>query len=128
MTTIRSTHQATASPGSDALTPPGSAGQVSNRQAAPLLRRRDDLHVAYWYVRTLQDAGVQALTMRELWKYNVDIAYLSEVRIPDSGHSVIRGPGEEVCYHHYHRRVVDSTGRHGMAWQSLSARQHKLHS
>ncbi len=53
-------------------------GQVSNRQAEPLLHGKDDLHVAYWNVRTLQDVGVQALTMRELRKYNVDIAYLRD--------------------------------------------------
>ncbi len=82
ITTTGTTHLATASPGSDALVPPGSVGQVSNRQGEPLLLRKDDLHVAYWTVRTLQDVGVQALTMRELRKYNVDIVCLSEVRIP----------------------------------------------
>ncbi len=40
---------------------------------------------------------MQAPTMRELRKYN--IACLSEVRIPDSGHSVIKVPGEVACYH-----------------------------
>ncbi len=58
---------------------------------------------------------MQALTMRELRKYNVDIACLSEVRIPDSGHSVIKVPGKEACYHLYHSGVVDNTGRHGVA-------------
>ncbi len=93
MTIIRSTHPATAFPRSYALAPPGSVGQVSNRQAEPLLRRKDDLHVAYWNVRPLQDVGVQALTMRELRKYNVNIACLPEIRIPDIGHSVIKVPG-----------------------------------
>ncbi len=50
-------------------------------------------------VRTLQDVDMQALTMRELRKYNVDIACLSEVRVPDSGHSLIKMPGEEASYH-----------------------------
>ncbi len=93
---------------SDALAPPGSVGQVSNRQAEPLLRRKDDLHVAYWNVRTLQDVGVQAMTMRGLRKHK------AEVRIPVSGHSVIMVPGEEACYHLYHSGVVDNTGRHGV--------------
>ncbi len=62
-------------------------GQVLNRQAEPLLCWTDDLHVAYWTIRILQDVGVQALTMRELCKYIVDIAYLSEVRTPVSGHT-----------------------------------------
>ncbi len=53
--------------------------------------------------------------MWEFRKHNVDIACLSEVRIPDSGHSVIKVPGEEACYHLYHSGVVDNTGRHGVA-------------
>ncbi len=99
MPIIRSTHPATAFPGSDALAPPGSVGRVSNRQTEPLLRRK----------------GVQALTMWELRKYNVDIACLSEVRIPESGHSVINVPGSEACYHLFHSGEVDNTGRHGVA-------------
>ncbi len=79
------------------------------------MRRKEDLHVAYWNVRTLQDVGVQALTMRELRKYKVDIACLSEVRIPDSGHSVIKVPDEEACYHLCHSGVVDNFGRQGVA-------------
>ncbi len=65
---------------------------MSNQQAKLILRRKDDLHIAYSDARTLHDVGVQALTMRELREYNVDIASLSEVGIPDSGHSVISGP------------------------------------
>ncbi len=53
--------------------------------------------------------------MRELRKYNVDNACLSEVRIPDSGHSVIKMPGEKACYHLYHSGVIDNTGRYGVA-------------
>ncbi len=51
--------------------------------------------------------------MRELRKYNADIADLLEVRIPDSGYSVIKVPDEEACYHLYHNGVVDNSGRHG---------------
>ncbi len=53
--------------------------------------------------------------MWELRKYKVGIACHPEIRIPDSGHSVIRMPGEEACYHLYHSGVVDNTGRHGVA-------------
>ncbi len=49
---------------------------------------------------------------KKLRKYNVDIACLSKARITDSGHSVIKVPGEEACYH---SGVVDNTGRHGVA-------------
>ncbi len=114
-TITRTTHLATTSPGSDELSPPGSVGQVSNWQAEPLLRRKDELNVAYWNVRALQDAGAQALTMRELRKYNVDIACLLEVRIPHRGHSLIKVPGEEACCYLYHSGVVDNTGRYGVA-------------
>ncbi len=126
MTTLRSTHQVTEYLGSDALAPPGSVGQVSNRQAEPLLHRKDDLHVAYWNVRTLQDVGVHALTMRELRKYNVGSACLSGVRIYDSGHSVIKVPGEEACFHLYHSGVVDNAGRHGVAIALSEAAQAAL--
>ncbi len=45
------------------LAPSGSLGQVSNRQAEPLLRRKDDLHVVCWNVQTLQKrAGGQLKT------------------------------------------------------------------
>ncbi len=40
---------------------------------------------------------------------------LSEVRIPDNGHSVTKVPGEEACYHLYHSGLVDNTGRCGVA-------------
>ncbi len=90
-----------------------------------------DLHVAYWNVRTLQDVGGEALTIRELRQCNGDVACLSEVRIPNSGQSVIKVPGEDACYHLYHSGVVDNSGRHGVAialceatqaafWESIS--------
>ncbi len=98
----------------------------------PFVRREDGLHVAYWNIRILQDVGVQALTLQELRKHNVDTACLSEVRIPDSGHSVIKVLGEEAFYH---SGVVDISGRHGVeiafseaaqavffAWESISPR------
>ncbi len=53
--------------------------------------------------------------MRELRKYSMNIARCLEVRMPDSGHSVIKVPGEEASYHLYHSGVVDNTGRHGVA-------------
>ncbi len=57
----------------------------------------DYLHVTYWNVRTLQGVGVQALTVRESREHNVDIACLSEVRIPDDGYTEFNDPGEEAC-------------------------------
>ncbi len=66
-------------------------------QEISLLRRKHDLYVAYWNVLSLQDVGVQALTMRELRKYNVNIACLSEAKIPGDGHTVIKVPGKETA-------------------------------
>ncbi len=56
----------------------------------------------------------------------MDIACLSEVRIPDSGHSVIKVPGEEACYHLYHSGAVDDTGRHAVAIALSEAAQAAL--
>ncbi len=64
--------------------------------------------------------------MRELRKYNVDIACLLEVRIPDRGHSLIKVPGEEACYYLYHSGVVDNTGRFGVAITLSEAAQAAL--
>ncbi len=88
---------------------------MSRHQTGPILRRKDELHVACWNVRTLQDVGAQALAVRGLRKYNVEIACLSEIRVPDSGHSVLKVPVEEVCCHLYHSGVVDNSGRHVVA-------------
>ena len=48
------------------------------------------LVVASWNVRTLQDTGLgarrcTALIVNELARYNIDIAALSETRLPDEG-------------------------------------------
>ncbi len=45
----------------------------------------------------------------------MDIACFSNVRITDSGRSVIKVPVEEACFHLYQSGVVDNTGRHGVA-------------
>ncbi len=45
----------------------------------------------------------------------MDVACLSKVRITGSGHSVIKVPGEEACYHLHHNEVVDNSGRNGVA-------------
>ncbi len=96
---------------------------MSDRQAEPLLRRKDDLHVANWNVRTLQDVAVYALIMRELRKYS---ARLLEIRIPDDGDSVINVPGEETCYHLYHSRVVEIATRYGVSIAASEAVQTAL--
>ncbi len=74
------------------------------------------------------DVGVQVRTMRELRKCNVNIAYVLEAGIPESGHSVITVPGEDACYHVYHSGEVDNTGMHGVAIAPNRIRPYKLHS
>ena len=54
--------------------------------------------VASWNVRTLQDTGLGAqrrtvLIACELARYNIDIAALSETRLPDEGSLVEMGTG-----------------------------------
>ena len=54
--------------------------------------------VASWNVRTLQDTGLgarrrTALFAFELARYNIDIAALSEARLPDEGSLVEMGTG-----------------------------------
>ncbi len=96
---------------------------MSGRQAEPLLRRKADLHVANWNVRTLQDVAVHALIMRELRKYS---ACLLKVRIPDDGDSVIKVPGEEPYYHLYHSGVVEIATRYGISITISEAAQAAL--
>ncbi len=38
-----------------------------------------------------------------------------EVRISGDGHTVIKVPCEETCYHLYHSKVVDNTGKQDVA-------------
>ncbi len=96
---------------------------MSGRQAEPLLRRKADLHVANWNVRTLQDVAVHALIMRELRKFN---ARLLEIRIPDDGDSVINVPAEETCNHLYHSGVVEIATRYGVSITLSEAAQAAL--
>ena len=54
--------------------------------------------VASWNVRTLQETGLGALCRTtliacELARYNIDIAALSETRLPDEGSLVEMGTG-----------------------------------
>ena len=54
--------------------------------------------VASWNVRTLQDTGLGALHCTthiacELARYNIDIAALSETRLPDEGSLAEMGTG-----------------------------------
>ena len=54
--------------------------------------------VARWNVRTVQDTGLvarcrTALIACELSRYNIDIAALSETRLPDEGSLVEMGTG-----------------------------------
>ncbi len=69
---------------------------------------------------------MQALTMLELRNYNKDIAYISEIRIPDSSHSVITVFGETGYCHLCYSEVVDNSGRHDIAIDLNNASQAAL--
>ncbi len=82
---------------------------------APIFRQGLPTHIACWNVRSLRDEVVQCLTMRTLLAYRVEVACLSEVRLPGSGHKEIKIPHADATYHLYHSGVQDNTGRHGVA-------------
>ena len=111
-TIIANSYYATASPGGDA--PRGlPVLEVINEQAGlstfhteSLLHRKVSTNFDYWNVRTMLDPVVQAITMHTLWKYNIQVACLSEVRLPDSGHRVIEVPNARTKYHLYYSGVT----------------------
>jgi exonuclease III len=105
---------ATASPGSDA---PGAgpAAWVKVKQAGTL-NIRTKMHIACWNVRTLLNVGSQSVTMCSLHEYRVDIACLSEIRIPNHGNRRIPVPGADVSYWLYHSGPTDNSGLHGVGF------------
>nr|VZI26907.1 unnamed protein product [Spirometra erinaceieuropaei] len=82
---------------------------------AGLLNRGRKLSVECWNVRTFLDPGTQSLTARSPYQYNVDVCWLSDVRLPDSGSREIKIPGVESYFALYHSGPRDSSGRHGVA-------------
>nr|VZI26909.1 unnamed protein product [Spirometra erinaceieuropaei] len=108
------TTHATASAGTDALRNPGPMVQASSMRAG-LLNRGRTLGVGCWNVRPSLDPGTQSLTARSLYQYNVDVCWLSEVRLLDSGSREIKITGVESHFTLYHSGPRDSSGRHGVA-------------
>lgn len=100
-----------------------SAAGVENMQAGSVNIRKL-LSVACWNVRTFLDTGSQAITIRALHDYGVDIACLSEVRLPGSGSRHIKVPGNDSHYWLYHSGPEDGSGQHGVALV-LSAKTNK---
>ena len=92
-----------------------STEQVINQQATTVLVRREVMKVADWNVRTHRDEGTQSLTVKTLHKYGVGVACLSEVRLPDSGHRIIKAPESDCVYHLYHSGVEDNSELYGVA-------------
>nr|VZI14666.1 unnamed protein product [Spirometra erinaceieuropaei] len=108
------TTHATASAGTDALRNPGPVVRANNMRAE-LLNWGRTLGIECWNVRTFLDPGTQSLTTRSLDPYNVDVCFLSEVRLPDSGSREIKIPGVESHFTLYHSGSSDSSGRHAVA-------------
>ena len=105
---------ATAFPGSDASRSDPADGTKFIQTGA--LNFRKLTHIGCWNVRTLLDAGSQAITMRALYDYRVDIACLSEVRLPDSGSKAVKIPGVDSSYTLYHSGRNDNSGQQGVAF------------
>nr|VZI05368.1 unnamed protein product [Spirometra erinaceieuropaei] len=114
MSDHRTTTNATASAGTDALRNPGPVVRANSMRAG-LLNRGRTLGIGCWNVRMFLDPGTQSLTARGLYQYNVDVCCLSKVRLPDSGSREIKIPGVESHFTLYHSGPRDSSGRHGMA-------------
>ncbi len=106
-------NNATAYPGSDALRGHLVPGMTNMR--ASTLNSRHNLNIGCWNVRTLLDVGRQALVARALWDYKIDIACLSEVRLPESGSREIKVPQQEAEYVLLHSGPQTNTGQHGVA-------------
>ena len=104
----------TASPECDAPRAHLAAG-VGNVRAGGLNLRKQ-IYIGCWNVRTLMDVGSQAITMRALYDYKVDIACLSEVRLQDNGSRTVKIPGVEASYTLYHSGRSDQTGQQGVAF------------
>ena len=98
------TVSSTASAATDALPLAPVEGAKNERIMGRLLGKSEILDVACWNVRTLLDEGSQKITMSSLLKYGVDIACLSEVRLPNNGRQTIMVPQSDAKYHLYHKR------------------------
>ncbi|VDN51633.1 unnamed protein product [Dracunculus medinensis] len=73
----------------------------------------------------LIDVASQAITVHTLSKYRVDIACLSEVRLPHFGSSeVIINPGSEQKYWQYHYDASDNSGQNGNVAIVMSDKAH----
>ena len=88
---------------------------VSPNSQSATLNNRTKLNVGFWNVRTLRETGSQSLTMRALHDYKIDIACLSEVRLPDSGMRKIKVPGHEADFWLYHSGPPNNSGTKGIA-------------
>ncbi len=75
----------------------------------PIFRRKEHSHIACWNVRTIRDEGTQALTMRIILAYSVDVECLSEVGLSGSGHTPITVSQQDTTFHLYHSGTADNT-------------------
>ena len=82
---------------------------------------RKPMMIGCWNVTTLLDPGAQALTMRTLSNYGVDISCLSEVRLRGNGSKSIKIPGKDESYWLYYSGPEDNSGNGGVA-VALSAK------
>ncbi len=55
------------------------------------------------------------MTMGTLFTYCVNVAWISELRLPGSVHMTVNIPHSDAVFHIYKSVVSDSTGRHEVA-------------
>ena len=114
----------------DCHTPPSALTKIDE-----FLHLHKPVKVGYWNVSTLLDSGAQALTMRSLFKYGVDICCLSELRIRGNGSKCIPVPGSSASHWLYYSGPEDNSGLAGVgvalsaksnasliAWEPISPR------
>ena len=78
------------------------------------IRLNQCLKIGFWNVRTLLDPVAQGITIMNLERYGVDIACLSETRLPGNGNQVIKVPTVDKEYHLYHSGPTDHSGLGGV--------------
>ncbi|CAE1169614.1 unnamed protein product [Acanthosepion pharaonis] len=91
-----------------------SAGPVRNQQTTTVLARRDVVKIAGQNVHTFREEGTQSLTVTTLYKYLCHLSFRG-VRLPISGHRIMKVPESDCAYHLYHSGVEDNSRLYGVA-------------
>ena len=106
--------------------PPASGWPVAGvsmgaQRMAPKITK-DHVNFGAWNVRTLLQPGAETFLAMSLHRYDVDIACLSEVRLPDTGTTklfmpdVLQDHSSVHAYTLFHSGPTDRSGQHGVGF------------